>query len=66
MPPRGIAQSDWDAAKREARDAMIAVVRTTAGTITYGGLVRRITALAFEPDSTLFQYASGEGRGDGR
>jgi len=54
MPPRGIAQSDWDGAKREARSAMIATARGLAGTISYGDLTRRITSLEFDPDQTAF------------
>ncbi len=39
---------------------MIAAVRTPAGTITYGELARRITALTFEPDSNIFHALLGE------
>ena len=60
MPPRGVAQSDWEEAKREARSAMIAAVRSPAGTISYAELARRITALAFEPDSHVFHMLLDE------
>src|SRR5580704_15912968 len=60
MLPPGVAPSDWDAAKREARNWRIAAVRTPAGTITYGELARRITALTFEPDSGVFHTLLGE------
>jgi hypothetical protein len=45
----GHAQSDWDAAKGEARDVMVETPRTTRGTITYGELARRIAAIQFDP-----------------
>ena len=69
----GHPQSDWDAAKREARDAIIAALRTARGTITYGELVRRVNAIHFEPDAHSFHELLGqisrdendEGGGDG-
>ena len=60
MPPRGVAQSDWDSAKREAREEMIAAARSPAGTISYSSLATRITALTFEPDSHVFHTLLGE------
>ena len=60
MPPRGIAQSDWDAAKREGHAAMVAAVRSPAGAITYGELATRITAIPFEADSHNFHGLLGE------
>jgi hypothetical protein len=60
MPPRGIAQSDWDAAKREAHAAMVAAVQSPAGTISYGDLATRITAIRFEADSHSLHGLLGE------
>ena len=60
MPPRGITQSDWDVAKREAHSAMVAAVQSAAGTISYGDLATKIRAIAFEADSHNFHTLLGE------
>jgi hypothetical protein len=60
MQTFGHPQSDWDAAISEARDAMIAALRTAKGTITYGELARRITAIRFEPDDHIFHGLLGQ------
>jgi hypothetical protein len=51
MRPHSIERSLWDAAKREAREAMIAAARSTKGTMTYDELTRLITAVHFGPNS---------------
>jgi hypothetical protein len=56
----GHPQSDWDAAKGEARDAMIIALRSTRGTITYGELVRQVNAIRFEPDAHIFHELLGQ------
>lgn len=43
----GISQPDWDAAKLEARDVMIAVARRKS-LIFYSDLVGKITTVAFD------------------
>ena len=60
MQTFGHPQSDWDAAVYEARDAMIGALRTPRGTITYGQLVSRITAIRFEPDAHAFHELLGQ------
>jgi hypothetical protein len=60
MQTFGHPQSDWDAAKREARDAMIAALGTARGTVTYGQLVGRINAIRFEPDAHTFHELLGQ------
>jgi hypothetical protein len=56
----GHPQSDWDAAKNEARDAMIVALRSAKGTITYGELVRKVNAIRFEPDAHSFHELLGQ------
>jgi hypothetical protein len=56
----GHPSSDWDAAKREARDAMIAALRTAKGSITYGELVRKVNAIRFQPDAHSFHELLGQ------
>ena len=51
MRPHGIERSLWEAAKREAREAMIRVARSCKGTVTYDELPRVITAVHLEPSS---------------
>jgi hypothetical protein len=51
MRPHNIERSLWEAAKREARQAMIAAARSAKGTMTYEELTRLITAVHFEPNS---------------
>lgn len=51
MRPHSIERSLWVAAKREAREAMIAAARSPTGTITYDELTSRITAVHLEPNS---------------
>jgi hypothetical protein len=60
MPPRGIAQSDWDEAKGEAHSAMVRAVQSTAGTISYGDLAAKIRTIPFEPDTRNFHALLGE------
>jgi hypothetical protein len=56
----GFPQSDWDAAQREARDAMVAAVQSATGTITYGDLAKKIAAIYFEPDAHIFHELLGQ------
>jgi hypothetical protein len=52
-------QSDWDAAKREAHDAMVIAIQS-GRTITYGELTTKITAIHFEPDAHVFHELLGQ------
>lgn len=60
MPLRAIAPADWDSAKREAREALIATARSAKGMITYGQLCERISSLKLEPDSEVLRLLLGE------
>lgn len=51
MRPHNIERSLWEAAKHEARAAMIAAARGSKGTMTYNELARLITAVHLEADS---------------
>lgn len=56
----GHPRSDWDAARSEARDAMIVALRSAKGTIIYGELVRKVSAFRFEPDAHSFHELLGQ------
>jgi hypothetical protein len=60
MQTFGHPQSDWDAATREARDAMIVALRSPRETITYGELARKVNAIRFEPDAHIFHELLGQ------
>ena len=55
----GFAPADWDAAKAEARQAMIAAARRR-GLIAYGELAAAIRRLDLEPQSTHLAHMLGE------
>lgn len=55
MRPQGIERSLWEAAKRQAREVMIRVARSSKGTVTYDELPRAITAINFEPSSLILR-----------
>ena len=57
--PYGIAQSDWDAAKSEARNLMIARAKLR-GMIPYSDLVRGITTARFEAHDQRLFHLIGE------
>ena len=50
MKPRDIEQGPWEDALTEAREAMIAAVRSAKGMIAYSDLTTKITALRMAPD----------------
>ena len=50
----------WEDAKREARDAMIAVARGAKGTISYTDLCGKITSAQLEPDSEALRDLLGD------
>jgi hypothetical protein len=56
----GFPQSDWVAAQGEAHAAMVAAVQSAVGTITYGDLASKITAIHFEPDAHIFHELLGQ------
>lgn len=53
MIPWGIEQSDWDKAKAEAREAMIACAKARR-TMAYSDLTSKITSVGFSPDEQRF------------
>jgi len=55
----GIPRADWDAAKLQARQAMIEVARKR-GMITYSDLVKQITAIQFDPYDIRLFHMLGE------
>jgi hypothetical protein len=57
--PYGIPPSSWDAAKREAREVLIARARLR-GMIPYSELAREIRSAYFEPHDQRFFHLIGE------
>ena len=55
----GFAQADWEEAKEEGRQAMIAEARHK-GLISYSDLVAEISALDLDPRSTDLAHMLGE------
>ncbi|MXY55855.1 MAG: hypothetical protein F4029_05365 [Gammaproteobacteria bacterium] len=55
----GFAPADWDAAKEEARRAMVAAA-SRGGVVAYSELVAEIRALHLEPQSTHLAHMLGE------
>jgi|ERR1700733_3857931 hypothetical protein len=60
MKPRDIEQGPWEDALTEAREAMIATVRSAKGMIAYGDLTSKITALRMAPDSHALRELLGD------
>jgi hypothetical protein len=57
--PYGFSQTDWDEAKNQARDLMIARARVR-GMISYSELTEKITAISLMPNSTALSAMLGE------
>jgi hypothetical protein len=57
--PYGFTQTDWDAAKDQARDAMIGRA-SLRGMIAYSDLTAAITAIRLAPDSSALAALLGE------
>ena len=55
----GFSEHDWNAAKEEARQAMIAVARH-GDVISYSDLVRKITRCSLEPTDPRLAHMLGE------
>ena len=55
----GFSEHDWNVAKEEARQAMIAVARRR-GTIPYSDLVRKITRCSLERNDPRLAHMLGE------
>ena len=60
MKPRDIEQGPWEDALTEAREAMIAAVRSGKGMIAYSDLTTKITALRMAPDSHALRELLGD------
>ena len=60
MKPRDIEQGPWEDALTEAREVMIATVRSAKGMIAYGDLTSKITALRMAPDSHALRELLGD------
>ena len=60
MKPRDIEQGPWEDALREAREAMIATVRSAKGMIAYGDLITKTTALRMAPNSHALRELLGD------
>ena len=58
--PSNIERSQWEAAKLEAREAMVATARLGMGTMTYHDLANRISVLHLEPSSFLIRELTDE------
>lgn len=59
----GYAQSDWDAAKKEARQVLIECAKSRQ-MITYSALVSRIARIKFDAHDTRFFHFLGETSSD--
>jgi hypothetical protein len=55
----GFPQSQWDAAKHETREQLIAVAKRP-GTITYGELASKIRSISFATDDDPFHKLLGQ------
>ncbi len=55
----GFPQSQWDAAKHEAREQLI-IVAKRSGTITYGDLAAKIKSISFEAGDDPFHKMLGQ------
>jgi hypothetical protein len=55
----GFPQSQWDAAKHEAREQLIAVAKRS-GTITYGELASKVRSISFAADDDPFHKLLGQ------